>query len=102
MNEQKYFDGLITGMKKVIELHKTKDDIRDLENELKAMRTKKARLEKQVEHYNRQAQDAIDLIQQGKFKSEYMPLEQEKEFKKLMMELINLQYISIVDVYNLK
>ncbi|OQQ84871.1 hypothetical protein [Ligilactobacillus salivarius] len=102
MNEQKYFDGLITGMKKVIELHKTKDDIRDLENELKAMRTKKARLEKQVEHYNKQAQDAIDLIQQGKFKSEYMPLEQEKEFRKLMMELINLQYISIVDVYNLK
>lgn len=102
MNEQKYFDGLITGMKKVIELHKTKDDIRDLENELKAMRNKKARLEKQVEHYNKQAQDAIDLIQQGKFKSEYMPLEQEKEFRKLMMELINLQYISIVDVYNLK
>ena len=62
MNEQKYFDGLITGMKKVIELHKTKDDIRDLENELKVMRTKKARLEKQVEHYNKQAQDAIDLI----------------------------------------
>lgn len=98
MNEQKYFDGLITGMKKVIELHKTKDDIRDLENELKAMRAKKARLEKQVEHYNKQAQDAIDLIQQGKFKSEYMPLEQEKEFRKLMMELINLQYVSIVDV----
>ena len=98
MNEQKYFDGLITGMKKVIELHKTKDDIRDLENELKAMRTKKARLEKQVEHYNKQAQDAIDLIQQGKFKSEYMPLEQEQEFRSLMMELIELQYISIVDV----
>jgi predicted nucleic acid-binding Zn-ribbon protein len=98
MNEQKYFDGLITGMKKVIELHKTKDDIRDLENELKAMRTKKARLEKQVEHYNEQAQDAIDLIQQGKFKSEYMPLEQEQEFRKLMIELINLQYISIMDV----
>lgn len=98
MNEQKYFDGLITGMKKVIELHKTKDDIRDLENELKAMRTKKARLEKQVEHYNKQAQDAIDLIQQGKFKSEYMPLEQEQEYRRLMMELINLQYISIVDV----
>lgn len=98
MNEQKYFDGLITGMKKVIELHKTKDDIRDLENELKAMKNKKARLEKQVEHYNRQAQDAIDLIQQGKFKSEYMPLEQEQEFRSLMMELINLQYISIVDV----
>lgn len=102
MNEQKYFDGLITGMKKVIELHKTKDDIRDLENELKAMRIKKAKLEQQVEHYNRQAQDAIDLIQQGKFKSEYMPLEQEKEFRRLMMELIELQYISIVDVYNLK
>lgn len=102
MNEQKYFDGLITGMKKVIELHKTKDDIRDLENELKAMRTKKAKLEKQVDHYNKQAQDAIDLIQQGKFKSEYMSLEQEQEFKKLMMELINLQYISIVDVYNLR
>lgn len=98
MNEQKYFDGLITGMKKVIELHKTKDDIRDLENELKAMKNKKARLEKQVEHYNRQAQDAINLIQQGKFKSEYMPLEQEQEFRSLMMELINLQYISIVDV----
>lgn len=98
MNEQKYFDGLIDGMKKVIELHKTKDDIRDLENELKAMRTKKARLEKQVEHYNKQAQDAIDLIQQGKFKSEYMPLEQEQEFRSLMMELIELQYISIVDV----
>lgn len=98
MNEKKYFDGLITGMKKVIELHKTKDDIRDLENELKAMRTKKTRLEKQVEHYNKQAQDAIDLIQQGKFKSEYMPLEQEQEFRKLMMELINLQYVSIVDV----
>ena len=98
MNEQKFFDGLITGMKKVIELHKTKDDIRDLENELKAMRTKKARLEKQVEHYNEQAQDAIDLIQQGKFKSEYMPLEQEQEFRKLMIELINLQYISIMDV----
>lgn len=31
-----------------------------------------------------------------------MPLEQEQEFKKLMMELINLQYISIVDVYNLR
>ena len=102
MNEQKYFDGLITGMKKVIELHKTKDDIRDLENELKAMRTKKARLEKQVEYYNKQAQDAIDLIQQGKFKSEYMPIEQEQEFKKLMMELINLQYVSIVDVYKFK
>ncbi len=99
MNEQKYFDGLIDGMKKVIELHKTKDDIRDLENELKAMKNKKARLEKQVEHYNKQAQDAIDLIQQGKFKSEYMPLEQEQEFRKLMMELINLQYVSIVDVY---
>ena len=98
MNEQKYFDGLITGMKKVIELHKTKDDIRDLENELKAMKNKKARLEKQVEHYNRQAQDAIDLIQQGKFKSEYMPLEQEQEFRSLMMELIELQYISIVDI----
>lgn len=102
MNEQKYFDGLIDGIKKVIELHKTKDDIKNLENELKAMRTKKAKLEKQVDHYNKQAQDAIDLIQQGKFKSEYMPLEQEQEFKKLMMELINLQYISIVDVYNLR
>ncbi|MER1299668.1 hypothetical protein [Ligilactobacillus salivarius] len=102
MNEQKYFDGLIDGMKKVIELHKTKDDIKNLENELKAMRTKKAKLEKQVDHYNKQAQDAIDLIQQGKFKSEYMPLEQEQEFKKLMMELINLQYISIVDVHNLR
>ena len=102
MNEQKYFDGLIDGMKKVIELHKTKDDIKNLENKLKAMRTKKAKLEKQVDHYNKQAQDAIDLIQQGKFKSEYMPLEQEQEFKKLMMELINLQYISIVDVYNLR
>lgn len=102
MNEQKYFDGLIDGMKKVIELHKTKDDIKNLENELKAMRTKKAKLEKQVDHYNKQAQDAIDLIQQGKFRSEYMPLEQEQEFKKLMMELINLQYISIVDVYNLR
>ena len=102
MNEQKYFDVLIDGMKKVIELHKTKDDIKNLENELKAMRTKKAKLEKQVDHYNKQAQDAIDLIQQGKFKSEYMPLEQEQEFKKLMMELINLQYISIVDVYNLR
>lgn len=102
MNEQKYFDGLIDEMKKVIELHKTKDDIKNLENELKAMRTKKAKLEKQVDHYNKQAQDAIDLIQQGKFKSEYMPLEQEQEFKKLMMELINLQYISIVDVYNLR
>lgn len=102
MNEQKYFDGLIDGMKKVIELHKTKDDIKNLENELKAMRTRKAKLEKQVDHYNKQAQDAIDLIQQGKFKSEYMPLEQEQEFKKLMMELINLQYISIVDVYNLR
>lgn len=102
MNKQKYFDGLIDGMKKVIELHKTKDDIKNLENELKAMRTKKAKLEKQVDHYNKQAQDAIDLIQQGKFKSEYMPLEQEQEFKKLMMELINLQYISIVDVYNLR
>ena len=102
MNEQKYFDGLIDGMKKVIELHKTKDDIKNLENELKAMRTKKAKLEKQVDHYNKQAQGAIDLIQQGKFKSEYMPIEQEKEFKKLMMELINLQYISIVDVYNLR
>ena len=98
MDEQKYFDGLIDGMKKVIELHKTKDDIRELENKLKIKRTQQAKLEQQVELYNKQAQDAIDLIQQGKFKSEYMPLEQEQEFRSLMMELIELQYISIVGV----
>ena len=98
MNEYKQFEEVIKGLRNVIKIDDTKKEIQELERKLDDKKRVLKHLQKKDEKYNNIANNlnniAIDINK--------MPEDMQNTFKDLIIELIKLDYISIVDVYNLK
>lgn len=98
MNEYKQFEEVIKGLRNIIKIDNTKQEIKELERKLNDKKRVLKHLQKKDDEYNNIANNlnniAIDINK--------MPKEMQDIFKDLIIQLINLQYISIVDVYNLK
>lgn len=98
MNEYKQFEEVIKGLRNVIKIDDTKKEIQELEKKLDAKKKSLEYLQKKGDEYNDIANNlkniAIDINK--------VPKAMQDEFKNLIAELIKRDYISIVDVYNLR
>lgn len=98
MNEYGYFKEILDGLRNVITIDDTKKEIKELERKLNDKKRVLKHLQKKDEKYNNIANNlnniAIDINK--------MPEDMQNTFKDLIIELIKLDYISIVDVYNLR
>lgn len=98
MNEYQYFTEILDGLHNIIKIDDTKKEIQELEKKLDAKKKSLEYLQKKDDEYNDIANNlnniAIDINK--------MPEDMQNTFKDLIIELIKLDYISIVDVYNLK
>ncbi len=98
MNEYGYFKEILDGLRNVIKIDDTKKEIQELEKKLDAKKKSLEYLQKKGDEYNDIANNlkniAIDINK--------VPKAMQDEFKSLIAELIKRDYISIVDVYNLK
>lgn len=94
------FKEILDGLRNIINIDYTKKEIKDLEQKLDAKKKLLEFYQKKDDEYNDIANDlknkniAIDINK--------MPQAMQDEFKKLITKLIEIDYISIVDVYNLK
>ena len=98
MNEYKQFEEVIKGLRNIIKIDDTKKEIKELERKLDDKKRELKHLQNKDNKYNDIANNlnniAIDINK--------MPEEMQNTFKELIIELIKRDYISIVDVYNLK
>lgn len=98
MNEYGYFKEILDGLRNVIKIDDNKKEIQELEKKLDAKKKSLEYLQKKGDEYNDIANNlkniAIDINK--------VPKAMQDEFKSLIAELIKRDYISIVDVYNLK
>lgn len=92
------FKEILDGLRNVIKIDNTKKEIQELEKKLDAKKKSLEYLQKKGDEYNDIANNlkniAIDINK--------VPKAMQDEFKSLIAELIKRDYISIVDVYNLK
>lgn len=92
------FKNILDGLRNVIKIDDTKKEIQELEKKLDAKKKSLEYLQKKGDEYNDIANNlkniAIDINK--------VPKAMQDEFKSLIAELIKRDYISIVDVYNLK
>lgn len=92
------FKDILDGLRNVIKIDDTKKEIQELEKKLDAKKKSLEYLQKKGDEYNDIANNlkniAIDINK--------VPKAMQDEFKSLIAELIKRDYISIVDVYNLK
>ena len=96
MNEYGYFKEILDGLRNIIKIDDTKKEIQELEKKLDAKRKLLDDLQELDNRYNDIANNINDID------INKIPQAMQDEFKSLMAELINRDYISIVDVYNLK
>lgn len=98
MKEYGYFKEILDGLRNIIKIDDTKKEIQELEKKLDAKKKLLEYLQKKDDEYNDIANNlkniAIDINK--------APKAMQDEFKSLIAELIKRDYISIVDVYNLK
>lgn len=98
MKEYQYFTEILDGLHNIIKIDDTKKEIQELEKKLDAKKKSLEYLQKKGDEYNDIANNlkniAIDINK--------VPKAMQDEFKSLIAELIKRDYISIVDVYNLK
>ncbi|PAY50874.1 hypothetical protein A8C40_07890 [Ligilactobacillus salivarius] len=98
MNEYQYFTEILDGLHNIIKIDDNKKEIQELEKKLNAKKKSLEYLQKKGDEYNDIANNlkniAIDINK--------VPKAMQDEFKSLIAELIKRDYISIVDVYNLK
>ena len=98
MNEYGYFKEILDGLRNIIKIDDNKKEIQELEKKLDAKKKSLEYLQKKGDEYNDIANNlkniAIDINK--------VPKAMQDEFKNLIAELIKRDYISIVDVYNLK
>lgn len=92
------FKEILDGLRNVIKIDDTKKEIQELKKKLDAKKKSLEYLQKKGDEYNDIANNlkniAIDINK--------VPKAMQDEFKSLIAELIKRDYISIVDVYNLK
>lgn len=92
------FKEILDGLRNVIKIDDNKKEIQELEKKLDAKKKSLEYLQKKGDEYNDIANNlkniAIDINK--------VPKAMQDEFKSLIAELIKRDYISIVDVYNLK
>ncbi|MBE7388297.1 hypothetical protein [Ligilactobacillus salivarius] len=92
------FKEILDGLHNIIKIDNTKKEIQELEKKLDAKKKSLEYLQKKGDEYNDIANNlkniAIDINK--------VPKAMQDEFKSLIAELIKRDYISIVDVYNLK
>ena len=92
------FKDILDGLRNVIKIDDNKKEIQELEKKLDAKKKSLEYLQKKGDEYNDIANNlkniAIDINK--------VPKAMQDEFKSLIAELIKRDYISIVDVYNLK
>lgn len=98
MNEYKQFEEVIKGLKNIIKIDNTKQEIKELERKL----DDKKRVLKHLQNKDNKYNDIANNLNNIAIDINKMPKEMQNTFKELIIELIKLGYISIVDVYNLK
>lgn len=102
MNEYKQFEEVIKGLRNIIKIDDTKKEIQELEKKLDAKRKLLDDLQNKDDKYNNVAVVIADMLKDRTVNTKLPPKAMQDEFKSLIAELIKRDYISIVDVYNLK
>ena len=98
MNEYKQFEEVIKGLRNIIKIDDTKKEIKELERKL----DDKKRVLKHLQNKDNKYNDIANNLNNIAIDINKMPEEMQNTFKELIIELIKRDYISIVDVYNLK
>ena len=102
MNEYKQFEEVIKGLRNIIKIDDTKKEIQELEKKLDAKRKLLDDLQNKDDKYNNVAVVIADMLKDRTINTKLPPKTMRDDFKSLIAELIKRDYISIVDVYNLK
>lgn len=102
MNEYKQFEEVIKGLRNVIKIDDTKKEIQQLKDKLADKEKLLIELQNKDDKYNNVAVVIADMLKDRTINTKLPPKAMQDEFKSLIAELIKRDYISIVDVYNLK
>ncbi|WP_087118457.1 hypothetical protein [Ligilactobacillus salivarius] len=102
MNEYGYLKEILDGLRNIIKIDNTKKEIQELEKKLDAKRKLLDDLQNKDDKYNNVAVVIADMLKDRTINTKLPPKAMQDEFKSLIAELIKRDYISIVDVYNLK
>ena len=102
MNEYKQFEEVIKGLRNVIKIDDTKKEIQELKDKLAGKEKLLIELQNKDDKYNNVAVVIADMLKDRTINTKLPPKAMQDEFKSLIAELIKRDYISIVDVYNLK
>lgn len=102
MNEYKQFEEVIKGLRNVIKIDDTKKEIQELKDKLADKEKLLIELQNKDDKYNNVAVVIADMLKDRTINTKLPPKAMQDEFKSLIAELIKRDYISIVDVYNLK
>lgn len=102
MNEYKQFEEVIKGLRNVITIDDTKKEIQELKDKLADKEKLLIELQNKDDKYNNVAVVIADMLKDRTINTKLPPKAMQDEFKSLIAELIKRDYISIVDVYNLK
>ena len=96
------FKEILDGLRNVIKIDDNKKEIQELEKKLDAKRKLLDDLQNKDDKYNNVAVVIADMLKDRTVNTKLPPKAMQDEFKSLIAELIKRDYISIVDVYNLK
>lgn len=102
MNEYGYFKDILDGLKNVIKIDDTKKEIQQLKDKLADKEKLLIELQNKDDKYNNVAVVIADMLKDRTINTKLPPKAMQDEFNSLIAELIKRDYISIVDVYNLK
>ena len=102
MNEYKQFEEVIKGLRNVIKIDDTKKEIQQLKDKLADKEKLLIELQNKDDKYNNVAVVIADMLKDRTINTKLPPKAMQDEFKSLIAELIKRDYISIVDVYNLR
>ncbi|ATP35451.1 hypothetical protein [Ligilactobacillus salivarius] len=102
MNEYGYFKEILDGLRNIIKIDDTKKEIQELKDKLADKEKLLIELQNKDDKYNNVAVVIADMLKNRTINTKLPPKAMQDEFKSLIAELIKRDYISIVDVYNLK
>lgn len=102
MNEYKQFEEVIKGLRNIIKIDDTKKEIQELKDKLADKEKLLIELQNKDDKYNNVAVVIADMLKDRTINTKLPPKAMQDEFKSLIAELIKRDYISIVDVYNLR
>lgn len=102
MKEYQYFTEILDGLHNIIKVDDTKKEIQQLKDKLADKEKLLIELQNKDDKYNNVAVVIADMLKDRTINTKLPPKAMQDEFKSLIAELIKRDYISIVDVYNLK